>query len=504
MSLPEDGDIYGEGVNVAARIESLADHGGVFISGSAFSQVRGKVELGFEDMGPHTVKNIDEPVHVYRVLLDPEEAGSIPGQMKKSGLKRQLLRRRVPHFVGLYLVGSWAFLEFTDWAVRQFTLSPVVGTFVLSLFLFLLPSVVWLAWHHGARGPDGWKRADALFLAANLVLAAGILFRPGGIEIGELLTRDPEGRAARQTRASALESLEDTEDPRHIAVLYFEPRSPQEEVPYLAAGLTEALITELSTVDALKVTSRNGSALFRGAVVPTDSIGRVLQVGTLVDGTVALSEDQVRVEVSLVRAATGEAVRRQSLVRPRAELFALQDELATQVALFLREMLGEEVALIERQDRGRERRGLGAAPAGPGAERPGCAAVGRGNETAWERTAAADSMLALAEGIAPEWVEPTVQRGWLAFERSRWAGVSDPEDAEQWIDDGTEPGPDRAPTRLRSTRTRCSSGGSWNTGGGFWTWSPTRWWRSSCSIGPSPTSGRPFRSIRTRRARGTS
>ncbi len=79
----EDGDIYGEGVNVAARIESLADHGGVFVSGSAFSQVKGKVELGFEDMGPHTVKNIDEPVHVYRVLLDPGAAGSIPGQTQE-------------------------------------------------------------------------------------------------------------------------------------------------------------------------------------------------------------------------------------------------------------------------------------------------------------------------------------------------------------------------------------------------------------------------------------
>jgi class 3 adenylate cyclase/TolB-like protein len=434
----EDGDIYGEGVNVAARIESLADHGGVFISGSAFSQVRGKVELGFEDMGPHTVKNIDEPVHVYRVLLDPEEAGSIPGQIKKSGLKRQLLRRRVPHFVGLYLVGSWAFLEFTDWAVRQFTLSPVVGTFVLSLFLFLLPSVVWLAWHHGARGPDGWKRADALFLAANLVLAAGILFRPGGIEIGELLTRDPEGRAARQTRASALESLAETEDPRRIAVLYFEPRSPDEEVPYLAAGLTEALINELSTVEALKVTSRNGSVLFRGAVVPTDSIGRVLQVGTIVDGTVALSEGQVRVEVALIRAATGEAVRRQQLVRPRAEMFELQDELAEQVALFLREMLGEEVALIERQTGAEDVEAWELLQRARAQSDLAAQLADGGNESAWDRMAAADSMLAEAEEIAPEWVEPTVRRGWLAYQRSRWAGVTEQGEVLPWIETGLE------------------------------------------------------------------
>jgi len=434
----EDGDIYGEGVNVAARIESLADHGGVFISGSAFSQVKSKVELGFEDMGPHTVKNIEEPVHVYRVLLDPSEAGAIPGQTKKSGLKRQLLRRRVPHFVGLYLVGSWALLEFTDWAVKQFTLSPVVSTFVLSLLLLLLPTVVWLAWHHGARGPDGWMRADAFFMTANLVLAAGILFRPGGIEIGELFTRDPEGRAARQTRASALESLEDTEDPRRIAVLYFEPRSPDEEVPYLAAGLTEALINELSTVDALDVTSRNGSALFRGAVVPMDSIGRVLQVGTIVDGTVALSEGQVRVEVALLRAATGEPFRRQQLVRPRAEMFELQAELATQVALFLREMLGEEVELIERQigaedveawellQRARAQSDLAAQLAEGG------------NETAWERMTTADSMLALAEEIAPEWVEPTVRRGWLAYQRSRWAGVMEQGEVLPWIESGLE------------------------------------------------------------------
>jgi class 3 adenylate cyclase/TolB-like protein len=432
----EDGDIYGDGVNVAARIESITDPGGIFISQSAFSQVRGKVELGFEDLGPYAVKNITEPVYVYRVLLDPEAAGSVPGQLKKSGLKHRLIRRRVPHFVGLYLVGSWAFLEFADWAVNQFNLSPVWGTFVLSLLLMLLPAVVWLSWHHGSPGPDRWTKADGIFIGANLLLAAAILFRPGGFEVGELLTRDPEARAARQTRASALESLEDTEDPRNIAVLYFEPRSPDEEVPYLAAGLTEALINELSKVDALKVTSRNGSALFRGAVVPTDSIGRVLQVGTIVDGTVALSEGQVRVEVALIRAASGEAVRRQQFVRPRAELFALQDELAEQVALFLREMLGEEVELIERQSGAENVEAWELLQRARAQSDLAAQLADSGNESAWGRMEAADSMLALAEEAAPEWVEPTVRRGWLAYQRSRWAGSTDQVQAGAWIEEG--------------------------------------------------------------------
>jgi len=432
----EDGDIYGEGVNVAARIESLADHGGVFISESAFNQVKNKVELGFEDMGLQSVKNIEEPVHVYRVMLELGTAGSLPGQRRKGGLKRQLLRRRIPQFVGLYLAGSWAFLEFMDFAANKYSLSPLLSTFVLSLLLLLLPSVLWLAWHHGARGPDGWMKADALFVVGNLAVAAIVLFGFAGMEIGDLTTRNLERRDARQTRESALESLEDTEDPRHIAVLYFEPGSPQEEVPYLAAGLTEALINELSTVNALTVTSRNGSALFRGTVAPLDSIGSVLQVGTIVDGTVALSEGQVRVEVALIRSATGQTVHRQQLVRPRAELFALQDELAGQVALFLREMLGEEVALIERQTGAEDVEAWELLQRARAQSDLAAQLADSGNEAAWDRMAAADSMLAAAEEIAPEWVEPTVRRGWLAYQRSRWAGSTDQMHAGRWIDEG--------------------------------------------------------------------
>ncbi|MCG8542652.1 MAG: adenylate/guanylate cyclase domain-containing protein [Alphaproteobacteria bacterium] len=63
-------DIYGNGVNVAARLEALADPGGICVSASVFEQVKGQLDVGFEDMGPQAVKNIAEPVSAYRVLLD--------------------------------------------------------------------------------------------------------------------------------------------------------------------------------------------------------------------------------------------------------------------------------------------------------------------------------------------------------------------------------------------------------------------------------------------------
>ena len=67
----EDGDIFGDGVNVAARLEGLAEPGGICIARNVYNQVKAKLDLGFEPMGEPRVKNIAEPVTVYRVLPGP-------------------------------------------------------------------------------------------------------------------------------------------------------------------------------------------------------------------------------------------------------------------------------------------------------------------------------------------------------------------------------------------------------------------------------------------------
>ena len=72
--IEEDGRIYGDGVNIAARVESLAEAGGICISGIAYNQVVNKLEFGYEDLGKHQVKNISTPISVYRVLSFPGAA----------------------------------------------------------------------------------------------------------------------------------------------------------------------------------------------------------------------------------------------------------------------------------------------------------------------------------------------------------------------------------------------------------------------------------------------
>ena len=80
-------DIYGDGVNVAARLEKLADPGGICISGMVFDQVKGKLDAGFQDFGTHQVRNIADPVRTYRVVaasVSSQPAGPIPLPAKPS------------------------------------------------------------------------------------------------------------------------------------------------------------------------------------------------------------------------------------------------------------------------------------------------------------------------------------------------------------------------------------------------------------------------------------
>jgi TolB-like protein/class 3 adenylate cyclase/cytochrome c-type biogenesis protein CcmH/NrfG len=87
----KDDRIYGDGVNIAARIESLADPGGICISRGVYEHVEGKLDIGFADLGPHTVKNIRKPVRVFKILLRSDDNGKSVGTTTAKGLNRRLI-----------------------------------------------------------------------------------------------------------------------------------------------------------------------------------------------------------------------------------------------------------------------------------------------------------------------------------------------------------------------------------------------------------------------------
>lgn len=85
----EEGErIYGDGVNIAARVEGLAEGGGVCISGSAYEQIENKVPLRYEYLGEHAVKNIRKPIRIYRAQMEPEVPATRVTREKRVGMRK--------------------------------------------------------------------------------------------------------------------------------------------------------------------------------------------------------------------------------------------------------------------------------------------------------------------------------------------------------------------------------------------------------------------------------
>lgn len=83
----DGGDIFGDGVNVAARLETLADPGGIMVSSVVHDQVRDKLSFGFEDMGEQVVKNIARPISVHRIQL--AQAAKSDSTEKRNGIRHR-------------------------------------------------------------------------------------------------------------------------------------------------------------------------------------------------------------------------------------------------------------------------------------------------------------------------------------------------------------------------------------------------------------------------------
>ncbi|HLG80533.1 MAG TPA: SUMF1/EgtB/PvdO family nonheme iron enzyme [Bradyrhizobium sp.] len=109
----EEDDIYGDGVNIASRLESIAEPGEVFISGGIYEQIKNKLVCGYESLGDRRVKNITDPVRVYRVLADP------------AALSKRRRRENVLIFMlgiimlGIGVAALWHWLPFPDGKMRE-------------------------------------------------------------------------------------------------------------------------------------------------------------------------------------------------------------------------------------------------------------------------------------------------------------------------------------------------------------------------------------------------
>ena len=243
-----DGDVYGDGVNTAARIQHEAEPGQVVVSEDVWRQIRQRSGYQFDVLGERALKGLDERVRLYAVGGTPEEID--PAGPVSPRLPGKIVRART-----IAIVGAGALtLGVSGW---------------------------WLSTHRGGASPAA-------------------------------------GPAAAQAATS-------------IAVLPFTDMSPTRDQEYFGDGMTEELINALTRVEGLEVVSRTSAFAYKGQSLDVREIGRRLGVGTVLEGSIRVAGDQLRVTAQLIDVDSGFHLWSDSYDRDMKDVFVIQEEIARSI-----------------------------------------------------------------------------------------------------------------------------------------------------------------------------
>ena len=250
---------YGDGVNIAARLESLAVPGGICISGTVYDQVENKLALNYEYQGEQTVKNIAKPVRTYRVVM--EEAAAT---LAEQAVLRQAQHEQKPTPV----TGS---------------LQPVEGC--------------------------STERRGGLLLAGLVLIAATIVT----VRYFSFPTQHPAlSHPALRPRQPALP----LPDKPSIVVLPFDNLSKDPAQDYFSNGITEVLTSDLSRISSLFVIARNTAFTYKGKAVNIQAVGKELGVRYVLEGSVQKAGEHIRIVTQLLDTTTGGHLWSQRYDRP--------------------------------------------------------------------------------------------------------------------------------------------------------------------------------------------
>lgn len=283
----ENDDLFGDGVNVAARLEGLSDAGGLCVSGRVYEDTVGRLDLPFEDRGEQLVKNIARPVRVYGLgrgaiaglsaLPRSEDAqGSI-------GIFRQLI-------TDLFV---WPPRKSLRWAGALLAALAAIGI------------VVW-------QNMDRQRVSDR-----------------AGVGIGDETSMQFRGPT--------------------IAVLPFDNMSGDPSQEFFSEGISDQLITVLSRFHHLHVLARNTTFTYKGKAVDVPELGRKIRADYIIEGSFRRVADQISVTSQLIDAHSGTHVWAQTYDKSTAStnLLTLQDEISERIGAAVGDTWTGEVARAE-------------------------------------------------------------------------------------------------------------------------------------------------------------
>lgn len=324
------------------------------------------------------------------------------------GFFTRLRERRIVQIVMSVAAGGWIVLTVVGDLIERGILPNLLYEVLLVWYVGGLLATVIIGWYHGEKGHQVFTKPEILMLVVVVI----------GVLTGSAATV----RHGLQKSPSLADVSSGGLSLRRIAVMYFADETPDKKSQALADGLTDGLIEQLSAVNGLSVISANGSEAFRDSDLSPDSIARLLDVGTLVNGSVDRQGDKLRVNVSLVDGSSGTVFKREAFEEPATDIGKIREDLSTEVSRILRQWLGQEVQLQSQRAATTSNVAWLLVQRAQRARKESRRQVQRGDvQAAFAGLGTADSLLAEAQRADTSWVEPTLLRGEVAYQRSRWS-----------------------------------------------------------------------------------
>jgi len=261
------------------------------------------------------------------------------GQSFLSAVLTELNRRKVLRTVGAYAVAVFVVLQLMDAAVEPLRLPDWIPTLVVIVLILGFPLVFILAWHFDIT-PQGVRKTHSdklLTRAQNTMLFSLMMLAMVGLGCGfysyysNVFNEDGAGGA--QTLAS--QQREFVAPQNSIAVLPFADLSEDGSQGYFSDGIAEEILNVLAKVSGLHVAARTSSFAFRQPDKDIREIGRLLNVRTVLEGSIRKSGDRIRLTAQLINVEDGYHIWSNSYDRKLDDVFAIQDEVASAIAAAL-------------------------------------------------------------------------------------------------------------------------------------------------------------------------
>jgi len=297
----EEGDsIYGDGVNIAARLEALAEAGGICISESAYQQIENKIPLRYDYLGEHTVKNIARPVKVYRARIEPEGTGE----------KRAKPRPWTMAAIGLVIVAVAAIM------IWQFYRPP-----------FPQPEVA--SKEKIAAVPS--EKPSAIVPTPPAPLVEPAPKEKGTPPLPEKFAQPGPPPAPKMEVADKKKMALPLPDQPSIAVLPFVNINKDPAQEPFSDGLSEEIITALSKTPQLFVIASNTTFTYKNKPVNVRQVSEELGVRYVLEGSVRRFGDRIRITAQLIDALKGHHLWSERYDKDLKDLFAVQEDITKRI-----------------------------------------------------------------------------------------------------------------------------------------------------------------------------